>query len=219
MLQFDRRVRVLAICFSGVAGYVDAIGFLVTGGFFVSFMSGNTTRMAIGLAEGSLSAIFGGALVITFVIGVMLGALVGRIAKARRRPAVLGLVTLLLAMAVILHWMGWGTFVFVPMVLAMGAENTVFAEDGEVRVGLTYMTGTLVKMGKRLTAALLGGDRFGWAPFLLLWFGLLSGAVAGALAYRAFGVNALIAAVFFMAIMTLLTVAMGPVPVVDRDHT
>lgn len=53
MLRHDRRVRVLAACFSGVAGYVDAIGFLMTGGFFVSFMSGNSTRLGIGLAEGS----------------------------------------------------------------------------------------------------------------------------------------------------------------------
>ncbi|CAL1690572.1 hypothetical protein MMB232_00700 [Brevundimonas subvibrioides] len=210
MLRYDRRIRVLAACFSGVAGYVDAIGFLMTGGFFVSFMSGNSTRLGIGLAEGSPSTVFAAALLVTFVVGVMLGTVVGRIAGTHRRPAVLALVTGLLASAVVLHALGAGVFVAIPMVLAMGAENTVFAEDGEVRIGLTYMTGTLVKLGKRLTAALLGGDRFGWVPFLMLWSGLLAGAVAGALAYGAFGVNALIGAVVVMAVLTVVTLVLGP---------
>lgn len=213
MMHLDRRTRALATCFSGVAGYVDAIGFLVTGGFFVSFMSGNSTRMGIGLAQGSMDAAFAAAMVGTFVIGVMAGAITGRIAKTYRRPAVLCLVTLLLALAVLMHGLGAGVFVAVPMVLAMGAENTVYAEDGEVRIGLTYMTGTLVKLGKRLAAAAMGGDRWGWAPFLLLWAGLLAGAIAGALAYGAFGINALIGAVIVMAALTVITIMMGP----DRE--
>lgn len=210
MLHYDRRIRVLAACFSGVAGYVDAIGFLMTGGFFVSFMSGNSTRLGIGVAEGSPSTMFAAVLLVTFVVGVMMGAIVGRIARTHRRPAVLALVTGLLASALALHAVGGGLLVAIPMVLAMGAENTVFAEDGEVRIGLTYMTGTLVKLGKRLTTALLGGDRFGWVPFLVLWSGLLAGAVAGALAYGAFGVNALVGAVVAMTMLTTVTLIMGP---------
>lgn len=210
MLRYDRRIRVLAACFSGVAGYVDAIGFLMTGGFFVSFMSGNSTRLGIGVAEGSPSTMFAAVLLVTFVVGVMMGAIVGRIARTHRRPAVLALVTGLLASALALHAVGGGLLAAIPMVLAMGAENTVFAEDGEVRIGLTYMTGTLVKLGKRLTTALLGGDRFGWVPFLVLWSGLLAGAVAGALAYGAFGVNALVGAVVAMTMLTTVTLIMGP---------
>ena len=57
------------------------------------------------------------------------------------------------------------------MALAMGAENAVFERDGKVSIGLTYMTGTLVKVGQRLTGALFGGDRFAWAPYPLLWRG------------------------------------------------
>ena len=210
MLRADHRIRLLAAAFSAVAGYVDAIGFLITGGFFVSFMSGNTTRLGIGLAEDVSHAGFAALLLVTFVVGVMLGALTGRIAKMRRRPAVLGLVTSLLASAVVLHWLGAGTWVAIPLVLAMGAENTVFVEDGEVRIGLTYMTGTLVKLGKKLTAALLGGDRYGWAPFLLLWTGLLTGAISGALGYRVFGPSALVGAAAVMGGLTLVTVMMGP---------
>lgn len=210
MLRYDRRARVLAACFSGVAGYVDAIGFLLTGGFFVSFMSGNSTRLGIGLAEGSSQAVFAAVLLVAFVVGVMLGAVTGRIAGRHRQAVVLGLVTVLLATAVLLHSLGAGVLVALPMALAMGAENTVFAEDGEVRIGLTYMTGNLVKLGKRLTFALMGGDRWSWLPFLLLWSGLAAGAVAGALAYRAFGVHALVGAVVLMAVMTVVTAVIGP---------
>lgn len=213
MMRYDRRTRALAVCFSGVAGYVDAIGFLVTGGFFVSFMSGNTTRMGIGLAQASNEAAFAAALVVTFILGVMAGAITGRVALGYRRPAVLCLVTLLLALAVVMNQLDAGLFVAFPMVLAMGAENTVFSEDGEVRIGLTYMTGTLVKLGKRLATAVMGGDRMGWLPFLFLWSGLLAGAVTGALAYRAFGANALVAAVLLMAALTVITLSMGP----DRE--
>nr|WP_295670961.1 DUF1275 family protein [Sphingomonas sp.] len=39
-----------------MAGYVDAVGFLATGGYFVSFMSGNSTRLAVGIAQGAASA-------------------------------------------------------------------------------------------------------------------------------------------------------------------
>jgi uncharacterized membrane protein YoaK (UPF0700 family) len=51
--RYDRRIRTLAAGLSALAGYVDAIGFIKLGGFFVSFMSGNSTRLGVGLAHGS----------------------------------------------------------------------------------------------------------------------------------------------------------------------
>ena len=44
MVRYDRRVKLLAAGLSALAGFVDATGFIQMGGFFVSFMSGNTTR-------------------------------------------------------------------------------------------------------------------------------------------------------------------------------
>ena len=69
-----------------MAGYVDAVGFLLTGGFFVSFMSGNSTRLAVGLAEGAGYAGLAFALIAAFVAGVSTGAFLGRKAGARRWP-------------------------------------------------------------------------------------------------------------------------------------
>ncbi|MDB5521663.1 MAG: hypothetical protein JWQ82_1260, partial [Tardiphaga sp.] len=50
MMLYNRWAIGLAFCLSGLAGYIDTIGFISLGGFFVSFMSGNTTRLGIELA-------------------------------------------------------------------------------------------------------------------------------------------------------------------------
>jgi uncharacterized membrane protein YoaK (UPF0700 family) len=186
---------------SAVAGYVDAIGFLMTGGYFVSFMSGNSTRLAVGLAEGASQAGLALALVASFVGGAATGAGLGRVMQDRRAVAVLALVSALLATAAVLAGSGPTWLAVLPLAFAMGAENTVFAEDGEVRIGVTYMTGTLVKLGKHITAALTGGDRLGWAPYLLLWLGLVAGAVLGAWAYAGMGARALWVAAAAMALL------------------
>lgn len=49
MRRYDGRIWMLAAGLALLAGYVDAIGFLRLGGLFVSFMSGNSTRLAVAL--------------------------------------------------------------------------------------------------------------------------------------------------------------------------
>ncbi|CAN7452426.1 YoaK family protein [Phenylobacterium sp. LjRoot225] len=210
MTGYDRRLRLLAACLSAVAGYVDAIGFIRLGGFFVSFMSGNTTRVGVGLAESGAAAKTAASLILIFILGVISGAVVGRMAKAHRRPMVLLFVCGLLALAAIAAGLGDGRLAVAAMVLAMGAENAVFSEDGEVRIGVTYMTGTLVKLGKRITAALYGGDPLGWAPYLLLWLGLLAGAFLGATAYSQMGLTALWGAALAAGALSLVAAKIGP---------
>lgn len=190
MLRHRKRDIAVAVGASVLAGYVDAIGFLSLGGFFISFMSGNSTRLAVGLAGLPTEALIAGRLIASFVVGVMLGTLVGAWMQRARRPAVLLLVGGLLAVAALLE----GVEIHVAMMFAaaaMGAENTTFERDGEVSIGLTYMTGTLVKLGQRLAGVLMGGPRFAWAPYLLLWLGLVTGAVAGALVQPAVGLAGL----------------------------
>jgi uncharacterized membrane protein YoaK (UPF0700 family) len=60
----------------------------------------------------------------------------------------------------------------------------VFQIEGGGGLGLTYVTGALVKVGQYLAVAVTGGDRLGWVPNFLLWAALAVGGVCGAAAYH-----------------------------------
>ena len=204
MTRYDSRVQALAVGLSALAGYVDAIGFIKLGGFFVSFMSGNSTRLGVGLIERSHDAAVAGALIAIFVVGVIAGSLTGRFAGSHRRPMVLMLVAALLAVAAASSAIGATPIAVAAMVLAMGAENSVFEQGDDVHIGHTYMTGALVKFGQRAAAALMGGDRFSCAPYILLWAGLVVGAVAGAATYTWLGLAGLWFAAAFAATFAVI---------------
>lgn len=184
--------RVIAVLLSALAGYVDSLGFLQLGGLFVSFMSGNSTRLAVSVSQGDWHTIGVAAVIlILFVLGSAVGALVAAGEGMRSRSRVLALEAVLLAGAGLAALMGLSPLTVALMVLAMGIENAVFLRDGEVGVGLTYMTGALVKLGQALASALRGGHGAAFVPYLLLWAGLFGGAVVGAVSYGALGLNAL----------------------------
>ncbi len=205
MIKADARTRRLAVALAALGGYVDAVGFLQLGGFFLSFMSGNSTRLAVAVAGGSEDARIAGGLILAFVGGVVLGSLAGARAGPRRLGAVLAAVAGLLLLGALGGELGRLTVAMAATAAAMGCVNTAFAEDGEVRIGLTYMTGTLVKLGQHIAAALSGGPRFGWAPHLLLWAALLTGAIVGATIQARLGLAALWPATAAAALLALVT--------------
>jgi uncharacterized membrane protein YoaK (UPF0700 family) len=213
VIRHDREARVLAIALAALAGYVDATAFIMLGGFFVSFMSGNTTRFGVGLATGAAGAAQAAALLLgAFVLGVVAGSLCGHAAGERRRPGVMVFVSLLLAAAAVLAHFGLRWTAAFALAFAMGAENAVFERDGDVQIGLTYMTGTLVRCGQRIAAAMLGGPRMEWLPYLLLWLGLLAGTIAGAAAERYWGQGALWTAAGVAAILAVAAARTRPTP-------
>lgn len=192
MKHYERGEVALAITLSGVAGYVDAIGFLKLGGFFVSFMSGNSTRLGVALATANWAAamtVLG--LVASFVGGVVLGALTARALGENRRSPVLAVEAALLATGASLLAFGFDAAGVVAVAMAMGAENAVFQRNGDVAVGLTYMTGALVKAGQRIAGALVGGEPADWPRYILLWMALTAGGALGALTYVTIGAAAL----------------------------
>ena len=99
---------------------------------------------------------------------------------------------------------GWRELGMVAVVMAMGVENAVFQRQGDVGVGLTYMTGTLVRMGQRIATALHGGARWDWVPFLMLWLGLATGGAIGAVSFLRFDVLALWPAFGVVSVLALL---------------
>jgi uncharacterized membrane protein YoaK (UPF0700 family) len=201
--MLDSRANILLACaLSALAGYVDGIGFLHLGGLFVSFMSGNSTRMGVSLADGQwLSALEALGLIVLFVAGAAVGSLIVLGRSALRQALLLLTEALLLFAAALAHHLGQQPLAVAAIVLAMGLENAVFQIDGGGGLGLTYVTGALVKVGQLLAAAMTGGSRWGWLPNLLLWAALVAGAVAGALAYSRFNLGAIwIAALVALAL-------------------
>ena len=191
MNRYSRAARSLAVCLAALAGFVDAVGFIHTGGLFISFMSGNSTRLAVGLAERAPVAWLAAQLIAGFVAGVVLGALIAAWRPARRKALVLAMVAVLLALSAALGGLGAARWMLVPLSLAMGCANNVFQRDGDVTIGVTYMTGALVRLGQRIADALRGGAPWDSLAYLLLWGGLVLGAVAGALCFAQLGAASL----------------------------
>jgi uncharacterized membrane protein YoaK (UPF0700 family) len=196
----SRRNVALACALSALAGYVDGIGFIHLGGLFVSFMSGNSTRMGVSLAESDwLKAASALGLIALFVSGAAAGSLIVLGRGLYRQTWLLLTEAGLLVGAALCYQLGYSTLAIPAIVLAMGLENAVFQIEGGGGLGLTYVTGALVKVGQLIAAALTGGRRWGWLPNLLLWAALVAGSACGALAYH--WIN--LAAVWFAAGLAL----------------
>lgn len=160
-------------------------------------MSGNSTRMVVDLASGRLVAAgIAAAVLVSFFCGAAAGAVVTRRRNLDDRPAVLALVALLLIAALLLRWATDATVVGLPVAMAAAAAamcsmNSVFHSGGVVSLGVTYMTGAVVKSAHTLVDALAGGS---WAPYrqqVALWASLAAGGVAGAALHVSWGVWAL----------------------------
>ncbi len=186
----DRDDLMLAIGLLALAGFVDAIGFLILGSLFVSFMSGNSTQFAIRTGQTLWSGAWPAATIVgLFTLGVVVGRLMASGVGLWRRPAILTLEATLLALA------GWVPLPALAagalMAVAMGAQNSIPPMAGG-KAGLTYVTGALVHFGVSLADALTGaGPAAAPWPYLALWVGIVAGGIAGAVAYGALGVHAL----------------------------
>ncbi|MBV4534035.1 DUF1275 domain-containing protein [Pseudomonas sp. SWRI107] len=181
----------VGLCFvaalSFLAGMTDAVGFTATGDF-VSFMSGNTTRLAVSISHGDTHAMLGiTALIVAFILGNALGVIVARLVNRRSWPLLL-CVALLLCLAAL---MPTQLIVLLCAALSMGMINAVVEEVNGLPIGLTYVTGALSRFGRGLGRWLLGERKPGWRVQLVPWLGMLIGAVVGALLQNKFGIAAL----------------------------
>ena len=208
MQTLDQPRRRLAMTLAALAGFVDAAGYLSADRYFVSFMSGNTTRLGVELARQPSAAVLPALLAFAFVCGVVIGALLtGRFA-GRHKPPLLLLVSVLLSCGAWLGGEGYPRAALIALAAAMGALNNSFQRDGKVAVGLTYMTGALVRMGQGLAAKLQNRAAEPWADWLMLWLALAGGATLGALTYvtwaaLTFWIAAALAALLAVAAMAI----------------
>ena len=167
-----------------LAGATDVYGLAMLHDLFVSFMSGNTTMLGVAISIGDFARTAEtGALIALFVCGAAGGTAIAELFGRRRATAVAFAVALTLSIPVV-----WPRCAIPALTIAMGALNAAMNRVGSTAVGLTYVTGTLVKLGQGLILWIARKGTVGaWALHGAMWLSLLCGAVAAALAQRRLG--------------------------------
>jgi uncharacterized membrane protein YoaK (UPF0700 family) len=205
----------LAVSLAVLAGYVDAYGF-ITYGTYLSFMSGNTTQTGFETGQGNFPAAAPAFLAIVFfVLGVFTGTLLMHTETRPGRQRVFGVAAALLAVVLVATWLdslaiGMG---IATLSLAMGIVNTALSRVGGEAVSLTFVTGTLNKIGSHLALALrrdpLPNPQGPWDTHLRraclligLWIGFIGGAVTAGAATPRFGAGVLALPLVVLLILT-----------------
>ena len=180
----------LALLLAALAGWVDAVGIASSEQFFPSFMSGNTTHFAISIAHQDWRrvAILAPVLAL-FVAGATVGDLLEPFGSRFGRSLILGLEAVVLAFTAALYWQELGLPIAMaalrpyPLVFAMGLQNATMQRTGGISIGVTYVTGIVVQVGKAIAAIIRrdGGYRR-LADYTARWISLMVGALLGALA-------------------------------------
>jgi uncharacterized membrane protein YoaK (UPF0700 family) len=195
--QFDVKPAFTLALFC-LAGAVDAIGFLELNGLFVSFMSGNSTRLAVDVAaENLVGCLEAGEVIFCFVAGVCLGERVSKHSGA----VVLAVDGFLLACSAVFGFRRAALAAF--LALAMGLQNAALKQPDGADEASTYVTGALVKLGQDLVAA-ASGRPSRWRWFAAVWGALVVGGVSGGLLRSAIGERALYVAAAVAIVLAFL---------------
>jgi uncharacterized membrane protein YoaK (UPF0700 family) len=207
-----RSAERLAATLAMIAGFIDAYG-MITYRVFVSFMSGNTTQTGYQAAEGAFGPASLAALaILAFVIGSFAGTLLVQAAGRLARRAVFGVVAAALAEVVGLTYFGFLSVEsgIAIVSVAMGVMNSAFSRVGAQSVSLTFVTGTLSRVGSHLALAAqrapLADAQGPWDTHLRralmlsrVWVGFFAGALLSGAATPRFGALALLAPALILA--------------------
>lgn len=191
--MYDSEAK-LSWVLAALAGLLGATAFAHSAGYFVTFMTGNAQRAVMGFfadEEWATSspwlAVSAALLMAAFGAGVVSASLCRRYVWPTRPHGATVLTTAALALATVLDATVFGgpelPLPFFPIVLvtfAVGALNTTFVnKDGETSIGLSYMTGTLVKMAQGVERHAAGGQVADWLGYFLLLASFMLGATFG----------------------------------------
>ncbi len=198
------RQLTFGLLLTAAAGMIDVVGFIELGGFYTSFMSGNTTQLGAGIARLGPQLLLPAALITMFFLGSFLGSL---IAQSRTRGGAVGVLVLILLSLVVSLALRMAGFSAGQAMLALaagaGAQNAVLTPNGAARLGTTFVSGTLFAAGQDLARAVRGeAPPWRWTQHLMVWASLLVGALIGALLYGVFAIWAiLLPGVIYAAIL------------------
>ena len=143
------------LCFglASIGGYGDAASFVLAK-TFTGHVTGNLVLGAISVAAHDWRATLGHlSAIVTFLIGVLLSALVARPLKAWTSwpllPTVMGIEVILMVAAslAMASQVAHGIAIFVIFVsLALGLQNGAFRRAGGISVHTTYLTGMITSL-------------------------------------------------------------------------
>jgi uncharacterized membrane protein YoaK (UPF0700 family) len=211
--RFDSETT-LSWLLSGLAGMTGATAFTHSSGYFVTFMTGNTERSVLGHFSGtSRLALASTLLIAAFLAGVVVASLLRRHLWQRHAhgATVLTTIALTLASLVDLELNGWTgrDVTLAPITLisfGMGALNVSFVRDGEVSIPLSYVTGTLVKLGQGIERHISDGTVFEWLGYAIVYLSFIVGAfVGGVLALVTSGAQLLLATTVVCTVVSTYT--------------
>jgi uncharacterized membrane protein YoaK (UPF0700 family) len=205
----------LSLVIAAVAAYVDATGFLLYSGIYLSFMSGNSTHAAVLVARGDwpqLAPVLG--VIPTFLLGVTVGTIMNGIFKKQGQAIVFFTAGIALGVvaALEIYWQSAGSNdtrlgLFLALSASMGLLNSTVQRVDTVSVALTYVTGTLVKLGIAIGSQITnrrksdGGETI--VVLTSMWFAFFLGAVCGGLAAALFGLRCTIAPAIALIVLGL----------------
>jgi uncharacterized membrane protein YoaK (UPF0700 family) len=156
LLLYETRVEWAVAAFLAlIAGYLDGYGLRVLG-TYVSFMSGNTTITGLRSGQDNFHAALPSAIAIVFfVTGSFLGNLFTQTRLRHSHRLIFGVIALLLATVAGLELRGPRSvpYEIALLSLAMGMMNPALSKVGAEAVSLTFVTGTLNRIGGHLAAA------------------------------------------------------------------
>lgn len=178
-----------------IAGFVDAVGYAHLGGLFLSFMSGNSTRLGIQLANEQWHVAGLAATVVgCFLAGAFLGTLIADAAGDWKLVAILSGEVALFALAVSLTVDGAGFIDMLPVAVAMGMQNSVHQVIAGADIGKSFVTGALFGLGQSLARMLSGKSTpREAAAYASSWASFVLGALVGTLLLARAGLPAAVA--------------------------
>src|SRR5947209_8620920 len=186
----DSREVLVALTKAGL----DAHEVMVRAGFYVSFMSGNTTQLGIGLTRFDMSVVrLPAVLLACFVLGAFAGTLLHSLSGRWHLPAILVLEGVLLGLALAFSFFQTPTLgATAPLAIAMGTQNAALRSDRGHQIGGTFVTGTVFGLGEKLALwCLRRGGPLPAFRHALGWLALAAGAAAGPWAVATDGLRAL----------------------------
>lgn len=186
-----RRRHALVVVLTFLTGAADATGFLALGGAFSSVMTGNMVLLGLSVGHAELAlGVNSGAAIVSYIIGVLLGAHIGGVARSddpvwpRQVTRALQAELLILTVSLVLWELtddNRSTTVSRVLLMlaaaALGVQGSAVQRFGVPGLSSTYLTGTLTSLISAIAARTPARTLL---PSAQVLFALIVGAAVGA---------------------------------------